>query len=117
MPEPSLQHEPDVTSVFPLWVGMLGTLGAVLLSSLGVWLTLEYYKEPLPPPRFHDEVKQPVGPRLQQNPRGDLVEFNRVMSERLNSTGWVNREEGLVHMPVERAMTLLAERGLPEEAQ
>lgn len=116
MPKPSLQHEADTAPVIKLWVGMLGTLVFVVLISLGVWLLLEHYKKPLPTSVFHDEEKAPNGPRVQDNPRGDLATFNQQMSERLNTSGWVNREEGVVHMPVEQAMDLLVKRGLQEEA-
>jgi hypothetical protein len=31
----------------------------------------------------------------------------------LNTYGWVDRESGIVHIPIERAMELLLQRGLP----
>lgn len=116
MSEPSLQHEPDVTSAGRLWIIMLATVGLVLVSSLAVWLVLDHYHEPALSPRFHEDVKEPAWPLLQQDPTGDLGKFNQGMSGRLNSSGWINREEGIVHMPVERAMSLLVERGLPGES-
>jgi hypothetical protein len=35
---------------------------------------------------------------------------------RLSSYGWVDREAGIVRIPIDRAMDLLAERGLPARA-
>jgi hypothetical protein len=32
----------------------------------------------------------------------------------LNSYGWVDKEQGVVHIPIERAMDTVVERGLPE---
>ena len=40
----------------------------------------------------------------------------RRSSERLTSFGWVDRDRQIVRIPIERAMGLLAERGLPELA-
>jgi len=53
------------------------------------------------------------GPNLQLNPREDLVALRAREQARLTSYGWVNREEGVVHVPIERAMELLLEQGLP----
>jgi hypothetical protein len=36
--------------------------------------------------------------------------------DRLSSYGWVDREAGIVRIPIDRAMDLLAERGLPARA-
>ena len=32
---------------------------------------------------------------------------------RLNSYGWIDEENGIVHIPIERAMDILAKQGLP----
>lgn len=40
----------------------------------------------------------------------ELREHERMM---LNEYGWVSREAGVVHIPIDRAMDLLLERGLP----
>ena len=34
-------------------------------------------------------------------------------AEHLQRYGWVSEEEGIAHIPIERAMRLLVERGLP----
>jgi hypothetical protein len=42
-----------------------------------------------------------------------LAEHRAQALERLNSAGWVDQEAGIAHIPIETAMELLAERGLP----
>ncbi|PYX92592.1 MAG: hypothetical protein DMG71_17645, partial [Acidobacteria bacterium] len=37
--------------------------------------------------------------------------------EQLNSYGWVDEKSGFVHIPIERAMQLIAQRGLPTRSQ
>lgn len=54
-----------------------------------------------------------AGPRLQANPSVDLARFRATEEERLHSYGWVDRQAGIIHMPIERAMELTAQRGLP----
>jgi hypothetical protein len=56
----------------------------------------------------------PPEPRLQADPPRDLEEFLAREEEFLTTYGWINREEGIVRLPVGRAMTLIAEQGLPE---
>lgn len=55
----------------------------------------------------------PPGPRLQEKPAQDLTEFHARESETLNSYGWVEPNAGVVHIPIDRAMDLVLQRGLP----
>lgn len=52
-------------------------------------------------------------PRLQAYPERDLAAFLSSQEEKLNSYAWVDRQAGIVQIPVDRAMDLLLERGLP----
>lgn len=53
------------------------------------------------------------GPQLQPNPQADLEKLRREDNAYLTSYGWVDEREGLVHIPIDRAIELMAERGLP----
>jgi hypothetical protein len=66
-------------------------------------------------PRLSPLAQQeaPQGPRLQVNAPGDLRKFRAQEDALLDSYGWINREAGSVHIPIDRAMRLLVERGLP----
>lgn len=55
----------------------------------------------------------PPEPRLQVTPALELREVRAQEQERLSSYGWVEPNAGVVRIPVERAMELLTERGLP----
>jgi hypothetical protein len=52
-------------------------------------------------------------PRLEQNERTELGAFRTGEEERLHSYGFVDEKAGVVHIPIERAMKLVVERGLP----
>jgi len=52
-------------------------------------------------------------PRLEVNERTELSGAILQQEERLNSYGWVDEKSGVVHIPIERAMQLIAQRGLP----
>jgi hypothetical protein len=52
-------------------------------------------------------------PRLEKNERLEINDFRLKEEQTLNTYGWVDQKAGIVHIPIERAMQLIAERGLP----
>lgn len=50
----------------------------------------------------------PPGRQVESSP-ADLQAFLREKRERLDSYGWVEREAGRIHIPIERAMQLEAQ--------
>lgn len=116
MSEPEIRHEPDARAASSLFVILCSTLAVILLISLGLWLGLQVVSEPAgvgewPAPAQREGDR----PALQADPQTDLAAFERRMQERLDSVGWVDRQAGIVHLPIDRAMDLLVERGLTEE--
>lgn len=53
-------------------------------------------------------------PRLQIRPAGDLAALHHEETRLLTTYGWVDGKKGVVRIPIERAMQILAERGLPK---
>jgi hypothetical protein len=60
-----------------------------------------------------DEIKKFPEPRLERNERVEINDFRLTEEQTLNSYGWVDERAGVVRIPIERAMQLLAQRGLP----
>jgi hypothetical protein len=58
-------------------------------------------------------VRVPPEPRLQTNPRQDLADLRAKEDEALTSYGWVDRNAGVVRIPIDQAIKLTLERGLP----
>jgi len=52
-------------------------------------------------------------PRLQTQPTEDLAKMQARDNAELNSYGWIDRPKQIVRIPIDRAMQLIAERGLP----
>ncbi len=96
----------------------------LLLSGIAIFivvtLMMHYFKarEPavtsgrpnLPAPH----VKQFPQPRLEVRPGASLAELRAAEDADLNSYGWIDRNEGTVRIPIDRAMQLLLDRGLPD---
>jgi len=55
----------------------------------------------------------PAGPQLQVNPRQDWLRFRAEQEHALESYSWENRDDGTVRVPIERAMEMLLQKGLP----
>jgi len=60
-----------------------------------------------------EEITKFPQPRLEQNERVEINDFRLKEEQTLNSYGWVDERAGVVRIPIERAMQLLAQRGLP----
>jgi hypothetical protein len=74
---------------------------------------------PLGPPTTPYETARtlPPEPRLQAAPAEDLKTYLNAQQQLLNSYGWVDRGNGIVRIPVDRAMDLILQRGLPVRQQ
>src|ERR1035438_10596390 len=52
-------------------------------------------------------------PMLETNERGQFRDFLTNQENQLHSYGWVDEKDGVAHIPIERAMELIVQRGLP----
>ena len=55
----------------------------------------------------------PPAPRLQDKPQQELQELRAQQKALLEGYAWVNKETGVVRIPIEDAMKMVVERGLP----
>jgi len=51
---------------------------------------------------------------LQANPAVDMQRFREQEQRKVSTYGWVDERRGIVRIPVERAMEMVAQRGLPQ---
>jgi|ERR1700683_1220076 len=56
-------------------------------------------------------------PKLEEDERGQLNGIIINKENELYSYGWVDEKAGTMHIPIDRAMELLVERGLPVRPQ
>ena len=59
------------------------------------------------------ETTIPPEPRLEADPLSNLAEMRAAEKRALGSYGWIDEEAGVIRIPIERAMELTLERGLP----
>jgi len=94
----------------------LGMLVLVLLAgavlSVVVYKNMGWFLGRNPPtPQFQAGSEQlPPLPRIEVQGWRDLREFRASEEKQLNSYGWVNREQNIVRIPIDRAMEITARR-------
>lgn len=69
-------------------------------------LPIELHGNPVPPE-----------PRLQQAPRRDLKALNAREDWNLTHYSWVDKQKGIVAIPITQAIHILAARGIPPQKQ
>lgn len=114
-------HELRDVSVRPIIATAAGLAAVVVLAAVGMRLLFSYYAareaatSPAPNPLAAEFARrEPPLPRLQTAPIDDLRKLRRVEDTILGTYGWIDRDAAIVRLPIERAMSLLAERGLEE---
>jgi len=102
----------------------LGIVAGVIFSALLMWLLFDQFagretrRSPQPEPMAASNPrKEPPEPRLQPSPVMDLQTFRAGEEVVLKSYGWVDPEKGIVRIPVERALELVAKEGLPSRRE
>ena len=92
---------------------------AVYTADLSLAGMLHAFKSGPPPTDRWQPIRRklppaaPPSPRLQLAPPADLQTFRAREEAELNSYGWINRTAGVVRIPIDRAMELVLQEGLP----
>jgi hypothetical protein len=114
-PARSYDTELDVRAIAGFTVGVI--IITVFAAAIMWWMSIYYKHEeeakdrapsPLPEARV-DAI--PPGPRLQPSPPRDMDELRMRDRQALTTYGWVDQAHGLAHIPVDRAIDILAEKG------
>ncbi|MFN2387580.1 MAG: hypothetical protein ABR576_15080 [Thermoanaerobaculia bacterium] len=117
-------HDVSIRSIVRFGIGL--TIAAVVIH-VGIWLLFRFferYAEKRDAPPSSLSARRPVEaprnpeklfpePRLERFPFATRESLRREEDSRLLGYGWVDRGSGVVRIPIERAMDLIAVRGLP----
>ena len=123
---PEVRHETSDVDIRSVLRFAAGLLVAAILIDVTVWGLFGYFtarearrvapEYPLAP---KEDVRVPPEPRLQpvapewRTPRQDLAALRAKDRDVLTTYGWVNRNDGEVRIPIDEAMKLVVQRGLP----
>jgi hypothetical protein len=100
-------------------IGLSVVLGiAVVIASLIVhYKTVQHARQDTPVPRLAQEREAMPGTPLQVDAPNELRQMRAAEQAALNSYGWVDKDAGIVRIPVDRAMEILTKKGLPTRKQ
>ncbi|HXA79364.1 MAG TPA: hypothetical protein VNV41_19690 [Candidatus Acidoferrales bacterium] len=100
--------------LFAFWMAVV-----LAVTLVGMRLAFDAFKksEPLgatasPMVKSTDRMLPP-SPRLQVQPHLELWDYCAAQQKEVNTYAWVDRPSGVVRIPIDRAMELVLERGLP----
>ena len=121
---PEVHHETSDVDIRGIFGFAIGLTVVCFFAAFVVWVMFKYFDSreahrvaPEYPLAATQETRQPPEPRLQVNPREDLDDLRRQEDQILNSYGWVDKNTGVVRIPIEEAMKLTVQRGLPSRPQ
>lgn len=112
---PSIEHERTDVSIIGVAIAVLIVIvlvTAVLLFMAGMFGALREYRAAGVPDisPFTTQRQPPPPPRLQVDPAADLAELHEYEQNLLRTYRWVDRDKGIVTIPVDRAIDLLLQR-------
>jgi len=131
---PEVDFEREDLAARPIYIFLVGLavvclLVYFILRGMYVYLDVrENANQPAPNPlvAVHPDVRKPTTaeiksginrsfpePRLEVNEREQLSDVVAGEERQLASYGWVDQKGGVVHIPIDQAMKMLVERGLP----
>jgi hypothetical protein len=128
--DPEMEYErrdmrPGYVYAFLIGLAIAGILVALVL--WGLYRVMDAYERSHQPPQnplvqqattdtrhvSPDAINKFPQPRLERNERLEINDFLLKEEQALDSYGWVDQKTGVVRIPIERAMELVAQRGLP----
>ena len=117
---PEVHHEQSDVNIRAILVFGAGLIVVAVLIHLLTYVLFRYFDAreaqrvtPQYPLAVAQEPRVPPEPRLQTDPRQDLADLRAKEDETLNSYGWVDRNAGIVRIPIDEAIKLTLQRGLP----
>lgn len=117
---PQTHHEESDANIMAVLAFAGGLIVTVAIVSVVVWVLFQYLTAQAArrqPPSFPlataQENRLPPEPRLQTDPRQDLRDMRDAEQEILTTYGWVDRNAGVVRIPIDQAMRLAVQRGMP----
>jgi hypothetical protein len=117
---PTTKHEESDVNINAILAFAAGLVAVAIVVHLLIWVLFRFFdaresraatvEYPL---AVQQEQRLPPEPRLQTNPRQDLQDLRAGENDVLTRYGWIDKNGGVVRIPIDEAMRIVVERGLP----
>jgi hypothetical protein len=107
---------PETRDVWPRALLLFAGGLLVFIASSLIMLKLIFGSAPYPELPGAADTGNAASPALQRFPEADLAAFREKETSELATLGWMDRSRGIARIPIEDAMRMIAEHGLPNWA-
>jgi len=124
---PSVAHEHTDADSHAITRFGISLAFLIVVSQLLLWWVFDHFSEretklsPHVPaiirtqaPTLPPEPRLQGNPPLDVNPRLDLKQMRENEDAFLNHYGWIDPDHGIVHVPIDKALEIVAQTGLPK---
>src|SRR5580658_1557757 len=120
---PGVSHERRDVNVFQVSAFGIGLLLSCIVVVFAMWAMFDFFfaredaKNADNPASLmmKDQNKLPPEPRLQAEPKVELKDLRADEEAILSSYGWVDPNKGIVRIPIDQAIDIVAQKGLPSK--
>lgn len=106
----------DLRTIIIWLAGLFIGGGVIAFITLGVyWLFVEQEVKPGAGTQLVNVRKLPPEgyPRIQAHPKEEIGDFRHEEDERVYNYAWKDKQKGIVRIPVDKAIDLVLQKGLP----
>jgi hypothetical protein len=107
---PTARHEHGDIGAGFIWAATASMLGLLVACAL---LVLWLYPASLSDTALQQPLPEYPEPSLQADPAAAMRTFHAQQMQQLDSTGWVDRQHDVLHIPIADAMRIVAHDGIP----
>jgi hypothetical protein len=120
---PGVAHERKDVNVFQISAFGIGLLLSCIVVVFAMWAMFDFLfaredaKNAANPAAsmMSERPKLPPEPRLQAEPKIELKDLRADEEAILNSYGWVDPNKGIVRIPIDQAIDIVMQKGLPSK--
>jgi hypothetical protein len=109
--------KPGAIVLFGIGLVIAMVLAVIVTTLFMRYQTFQHARRETPVPRLAREREAAPEPRLQVDANKELRQMRAAEDAALSGYGWVDKDAGIVKIPVDRAMEVLAKKGLPARKQ
>ncbi len=119
---PGVAHERRDINVFQVTAFGIGLLLSCIVVVFAMWAMFDFFyaresakNQSNPSTLVNEQAKLPPEPRLQAEPRVELKDLRADEEAILTSYGWIDPNKGIVRIPIDQAIDIVAQKGLPSK--